>query len=189
MRVPALSAALLSAALLVAACEGGKDKPESSTTTTEKSTASSVETTATSMSVPEPATAGEDFDRIFREISKFEEYVYEHPDPALLPVIYDESANVLSNVRGQIENLRNRGYRYDDEGQVVHKVEVEKRSDASHVLLRVVTSHGEQRVVDAQGNVVQRGPGWEPRREQFLLEQGIDGKWRIQYYTNLGPAS
>lgn len=177
--------------ILVAAggCSGGGNSASTTTTTGGAAVTSSTSAPpAPTTSVPDPATRGEDFDRVFREIVGFSHFVYQHPDPALLDLIYDSSANTLPNVRGQIENLRTRGYRYDDEGQTVHSVAVEKRQDPTHVLLRVVTSHGEQRVVDAQGNVVQRGPGWPKRQEQYLLELGQDGRWRIQYKTTLGPA-
>lgn len=183
------AAAALVILVAAAGCRGdGKSAATTTTTAGAAATSSTSVEAAPTTSVPDPATRGEDFDRVFREVVGFSHFVYQHPDPALLDVIYDSSANTLPNVRGQIENLRSRGYRYDDEGQTVHSVEVEKRQDPTHVLLRVVTSHGEQRIVDAQGNVVQRGTGWPKRQEQYLLELGEDGRWRIQYKTTLGPA-
>lgn len=178
-------------AVFLAACNGdGKPSPPTTTrpTTTTTSTAPSTTSTTGGEPVPDPATTGEDFDRIFREIIAFEQYVAEHPDVDLLGVIYESGANVYPKVKTFITNLEAKGYRYDDDGPVVMEVTVQERSDPLNALLRVVTRHGPQKVVDGRGIVVEEGPGWEPRREQYLLKRGQDGRWRIQAYYNNGPA-
>lgn len=190
-----LAAALAITALLAGArCsgDGGDGAADSTTTTTAvpngrtTTTAGVTTTTAPSEQVPDPATRGEDFDKVFREILGFETWVFEHPDMKQLDVIYTGDANIRPKVQGFLQNLVDKGWRYDDEGPVVHSVAVERRIDPLNVLLKVETSHGPQRVVGADGKLVEESAGWPRRREQYLLKQGDDGRWRIQNYANNG---
>jgi hypothetical protein len=187
------SALIVTAVLAGAGCSGdGSDGASDSTTPTKvttdprSTTTSDVTTTAAPDQVPDPATRGEDFDKVFREILSFETWVFEHPDIKRLDVIYTGEANIRPKVQGFLQNLVDKGWRYDDEGPVVHSVTVERRIDPVNVLLKVETSHGPQRVVDAGGKLVEESAGWPRRREQYLLKQGDDGRWRIQNYVNNG---
>ena len=190
-----LASALAVAAVLAGAgCSGDGDDGASDSTTTTKATTDSTTTTTADVAtttaapdqVPDPATRGEDFDKVFREILRFETWVFEHPDMKQLDVIYTGEANIRPKVQGFLQNLVDKGWRYDDEGPVVHSVAVERRIDPVNVLLKVETSHGPQRVVDAGGKLVEQSAGWPRRREQYLLKQGDDGRWRIQNYVNNG---
>lgn len=189
-----LAAALtITAVLAGAGCSDDDDGASETTTTTRVTTASTTTTVADvtttaagSDQVPDPATRGEDFDKVFREILGFETWVFEHPDPKQLDLIYTGEANIRPKVQGFLQNLVDKGWRYDDEGPVVHSVAIERRIDPVNVLLKVETSHGPQRVVDAGGKLVEESAGWSRRREQYLLKQGDDGRWRIQNYTNNG---
>ena len=183
----------ITAVLAAAGCSDGGDGTPDSTTTSKATTDSTTTTasdatttTATADQVPDPATRGEDFNDVFREILGFETWVFEHPDVKQLDVIYTGEANIRPKVQGFLQNLVDKGWRYDDEGPVVHSVAVERRIDPVNVLLKVETSHGSQRVVDAGGKLVEETAGWPRRREQYLLKQGDDGRWRIQNYANNG---
>jgi hypothetical protein len=102
-------------------------------------------------------------------------------------VIYAEDANIRPKIEEFVEDLIDKGWRYDDEGPVIHSVSVVRRVDPLNVLLQVETSHGPQLVVDEGGELVEQGEGWPRLREQYLLKQGDDGRWRIQNYANNGP--
>lgn len=188
------SALAVTAVLAGAGCSDDGDDGASDSTTTTKATTDSTTTTTADVAtttaapdqVPDPATRGEDFDKVFREILRFETWVFEHPDMKQLDVIYTGEANIRPKVQGFLQNLVDKGWRYDDEGPVVHSVAVERRIDPVNVLLKVETSHGPQRVVDAGGKLVEQSAGWPRRREQYLLKQGDDGRWRIQNYVNNG---
>lgn len=186
-------AAVLVLGLAAGGCaDDGPDQAAGSTTTTQAPTTSTTSpepTTTTSLveEVPDPATTGDDFDRIFRELLSFETWVFEHPDVELLDLVYTEEANIRPRIEQFVEDLVNRGWRYDDEGPIVHSVAVEQRVDPLNVLLAVETSHGPQLVVNEAGELVEQGEGWSLRREQYLLKQGEDGRWRIQNYANNGP--
>ena len=187
------SALIVTAVLAGAGCSGDGGEGASDSTTNTKVTTHSTSTTATDVTtttavseVPDPATRGEDFDKVFREILSFETWVFEHPDMKQLDVIYTGEANIRPKVQGFLQNLVDKGWRYDDEGPVVHSVTVQRRIDPVNVLLKVETSHGPQRVVDAGGKLVEQSAGWPRRREQYLLKQGDDGRWRIQNYVNNG---
>lgn len=188
------SALAIAAVLAGAGCLGDGGDGASDSRTTTKVTTDSRSTTATDVTtttaasdqVPDPATRGEDFDKVFREILSFETWVFEHPDMKQLDLIYTGEANIRPKVQGFLQNLVDKGWRYDDEGPVVHSVTVERRIDPVNVLLKVETSHGPQRVVDAGGKLVEESAGWPRRREQYLLKQGDDGRWRIQNYVNNG---
>ena len=186
------SAAGLVAVLAVVGCAGDDGEEAAGTTTTvPTSTSSSLPTTTTppSEEVPDPATTGEDFDRIFRELLAFETWLFEHPDVEPLDLIYTEDANIRPRIEEFVEDLSDKGWRYDDEGPVVHSVSVEQRVDPLNVLLQVETSHGPQLVVDERGELVERGEGWPRRSEQYLLKRGEDDRWRIQNYANNGPVA
>ncbi|MGI8683584.1 MAG: hypothetical protein ACR2MO_00515 [Acidimicrobiales bacterium] len=193
-RTRALGAALATATVLVGAgCKDGGGGVAATTTTTTATTSDrstttlgATSTTGAPVQVPDPATRGEDFDRVFREILGFETWVFEHPDVKELDVIYTGEANIRPKVQGFLQNLVDKGWHYDDEGPVVHSVAVERRIDPLNVLLKVETSHGPQRVVDGGGKLVEQSAGWPRRREQYLLKQGDDGRWRIQNYANNG---
>jgi hypothetical protein len=180
----------LVALIAFAGCAGDDGEEAAPTTTTVRpSTSTSITTTTTleSEEVPDPATTGDDFDRIFRELLAFETWLFEHPEVEPLDLIYTQDANIRPRIEEFVNDLIERGWRYNDEGPVVHSVSVEQRIDPLNVLLQVETSHGPQLVVDESGEVVEEGEGWPRRREQYLLKRGDDGRWRIQNYANNGP--
>jgi hypothetical protein len=185
---PAIGLVIL---LTLVGCAGDDGEEAAATTTTlGSSTSTSAPSTTTSLEsedVPDPATTGEDFEAILREILAFETWLFEHPDVEPLNVIYTEDANIRPRIEEFVEDLIDKGWRYDDEGPVIHSVSVERRVDPLNVLLQVETSHGPQLVVDEAGELVEQGEGWPRRREQYLLKQGDDGRWRIQNYANNGP--
>ncbi len=188
------SAAGLIAVLAVVGCASDDGEKAAGTTTTAVPplTPTSTQPTSTSLEseeVPDPATTGEDFDRIFRELLAFETWLFEHPDVEPLDLIYTEDANIRPRIEEFVEDLIDKGWRYDDEGPVIHSVSVEQRVDPLNVLLQVETSHGPQLVVGASGEVVERGEGWPRRSEQYLLKRGDDDRWRIQNYANNGPVA
>ena len=171
-------------------CDGDDSEEAGTTTTVPSSTSTSAQSTTTTHEpeeAPDPATTGDDFDRIFRELLAFETWLFEHPAVEPLNVIYTEDANIRPRIEDFVEELIAKGWRYDDEGPVVHSVVVEQRVDPLNVLLQVETSHGPQLVVDESGELVERGEGWPRRREQYLLKRGDDDRWRIQNYANNGP--
>lgn len=180
----------LVALLAFAGCAGDNGEEAVPTTTTVRPSTSTSITTTTALEseeVPDPATTGEDFDRIFRELLAFETWLFEHPELEPLDLIYTQDANIRPRIEEFINDLIEKGWRYNDEGPVVHAVSVEQRIDPLNVLLQVETSHGRQLVVDESGEVVEEGEGWPRRREQYLLKRGEDGRWRIQNYANNGP--
>ena len=190
-----LAGALVLATVLAGTgCSGDDGNGASDSTTTTKAMTGSTTTTVADVTtttaapdqVPDPETRGEDFDKVFREILGFETWLFEHPDMKQLDLIYTGEANIRPKVQGFLQNLVDKGWRYDDQGPVIHSVAVERRIDPVNVLLKVETSHGPQRVVDAGGTLVEESAGWSRRREQYLLKQGDDGRWRIQNYTNNG---
>ncbi len=177
--------------LVIAGCAGdGGEEAAVSTTTAPSSAPPPVESTTTSVQpdeVPDPATRGDDFDTVFRELLAFETWLFEHPALEPLDLIYTEDANIRPGIEEFVEDLMAKGWRYDDEGPVIHSVAVERRVDPLNVLLQVETSHGSQLVVNETGELVEEGEGWPRRREQYLLKRGDDGRWRIQNYANNGP--
>ena len=121
------SALVIATVLAGAGCSGDGGEGASDSTTNTKVTTHSTSTTATDVTtttavseVPDPATRGEDFDKVFREILSFETWVFEHPDMKQLDVIYTGEANIRPKVQGFLQNLVDKGWRYDDEGPVVH---------------------------------------------------------------------
>jgi hypothetical protein len=70
--------------LTLVGCAGDDgDEAAITTTTMRTSTSTFAPSTTTSLesdAIPDPATTGEDFDRIFREILAFESWLFEHPE-------------------------------------------------------------------------------------------------------------
>ncbi|MBW3576905.1 MAG: hypothetical protein KY462_04030 [Actinobacteria bacterium] len=142
---------------------------------------------------PTPANTGEatsedDFERIFREIAAFRTWLYRNPHPELASLIYDPGCDCYDLFTTQLQALSGHDARYDDAGTQVHSIAVAHRVDDYMVLLEVVTSHGMQRVVDSEGQVVETGVGWETRQEMYTLVRGADGRWRVVHVALGGPA-
>lgn len=185
------------AVLLLAACNSSQDRP---TTMTMPGPTSSAPTTAalpTTTAAPPTATTlssvpvGENLDAVVRALSARVTQLARKPDLAALDGIYDAEANVRPKVESFVRNLIACGCRYDDEGTVIVSTSIVSRAASNVALVEVITRHGPQRVVDADGKVVETGAGWEPRREHWQLIRPVrepDQPWRIRAEQVVGPA-
>jgi hypothetical protein len=129
--------------------------------------------------VPTPQLTGENFDAIVRAMEGFRAWLYEHPDPSLLAVVYDPDCWCYRPEFNYLKRLKSDGWRFDDEGTVILSVDVLDRPQADMVVLAVTNRHGPERVVNAAGKVVQRGDGWPKATTKLTFKRGSDGRWRL----------
>lgn len=200
-RTPSL---LLAFVLILAAATGctkpGKDAPGPTTTTgatapstsTTEATVTSV-TSATSTPGPGevniPDTTGEDFVKIVGGLNELLNEISKKPDHTeILDLVFEPSGTARKATELQIANLRSKGWRYSDSGATASQISLQRRPTSDAALVQLVTEQGPQIVVDGTGAIVQRGDGWKPRREQYTLKRGTDGRWRIVTMTLNGPA-
>ncbi len=82
-------------------------------------------TVAPSSSLPPPPTTnrpnppkatGEDWLAIMSDILTYRHYLYEHPQPNLLPQIYDKRCPCFTQERNALADLQRRGWKYTDQG-------------------------------------------------------------------------
>jgi hypothetical protein len=131
----------------------------------------------TPLAVPTPDTTGRDFDRIFREISAFRDWLYENPDPDLVSFVFAEQCACYESARDQFEELRTSEMRFDSEPTTVHEVHVIEEG-RSEVVLEVLLESGHQRLVDRSGEVLDSTSGTGPEWFEFGLSLRGD-RWLV----------
>lgn len=189
--IAVLAAALV--AVLFRASQSSAERGPAAVTSPSPTPSASVEVASVpERDYPTPANTGEarseeDLERIFREIAAFRRWLYSNPDPELVSLIHHPTCTCHDTLTSQLRNLQRTGLRYDDAGTQIHEIVLDARPTDYLALLRVVTSHGVQRIVDQDGNLVEEGAGWEPHTEVITLARGDDGRWRIARGTVVGP--
>lgn len=149
-------------------------------------------TVAPSSSLPPPPTTskpnppkatGEDWLAIMSDILTYRHYLYEHPQPNLLPQIYDKRCPCYQREFQALNDLRRRGWRYDDEGVEILKAKLlgQAKDRPSDVAVETLVRTRTQVLVDADGNVVKRVRGTDPTFQDYELIRGPDGRWRVLF--------
>ena len=144
-------------------------------------------TATPSLAVPTPDTTGRDFDRIFREIVQFRDWIYAHPNPDLIDLIYMTDCPCSTEAKAELRELIRAGFHFDDEGFLVQSVEVSE--DLWQVVrLRVVMQRTPQVLRDADGNVVDSSEGGAPVEFSVALVQPSAREWLVRTITTLAAS-
>ncbi len=149
-------------------------------------------TVAASSSLPPPPTTskpnppkatGEDWLAIMSDILTYRHYLYEHPQPNLLPQIYDKRCPCFTQERNALADLQRRGWKYTDQGVKVLSAKLLGRGigKPASVALDVVERVFPQVLVDQSGKTVQKKAGSAARTTTYELVQGEDHKWRVSF--------
>lgn len=125
-------------------------------------------------SVPIPDLTGQEFDRIMREMESFRTWLYEHPDPKLLSVIYHSGCWCYQPEYNYLKGLEADSWRFADEGTVILSVRVLDRPKPDLAVLTVTNGHGPESV-DSIGEIVQQGDGWPTMTSSLTFKRG--GGW------------
>jgi hypothetical protein len=139
------------------------------------------------VAVPTPNTKGRDFDRIFREINDFRDWLYAHPDPELVGLIYHPQCECYERARKTLRSLRGKGVHFEEEGFEVQKIEVTEEFEPV-VRLEVILRAKPAVIVDESGQVVREAQGAPPTLYSFALVKGGGERWFVRTITNLGEA-
>jgi hypothetical protein len=130
--------------------------------------------------VPTPDLAGSNFSAIVRNMNDFRHWLYQHPDPSLVGVIYDIRCSCYGRFQQEVQTLQQKDLRYADEGVVIVKVVVVNRLSPDSVVLQVTSRQGSQLLVHADtGAVDASGPGWPAKRALYSFQQAADGRWKV----------
>jgi hypothetical protein len=138
----------------------------------------------TPLAVPTPDTTGRDFDRIFREISAFRDWLFAHPDPELLHLIYHPDCDCYEETREVLEYLVEEDLRFVGETREIVSISV--LDDAKEAAtLNVATRSRPIEVLDSEGRTRERTDGGENVLTQFHLVLR-DGAWLVRTATDAG---
>jgi hypothetical protein len=136
---------------------------------------------------PELRNTGEDWDQIVRSIVEYREWLFNHPDPALLDRIQVPSYEFFAEGQLGLTNLATKGWRYDPplEPLTVELVRLQERIDNVVILFIRFGPTPPIRVVDPNGAVVQDSPGVPPNAILWTLvrEPADNEHWRLSKVT------
>ena len=149
-------------------------------------------TVAASSSLPPPPTTskpnppkatGEDWLAIMSDILTYRHYLYEHPQPNLLPQIYDKRCPCFTQERNALADLQRRGWKYTDQGVKVVQAKLRGRGvgNSSIVAIESIIQTAQQVLVDRDGKVLQRKAASGPTKMTYELVRGRDGRWRVSF--------
>jgi hypothetical protein len=115
------------------------------------------------------------------DILTYRHYLYEHPQPNLLPQIYDKRCPCFTQERNALADLQRRGWKYTDQGVKVLSAKLLGRAATNRSILavEVVSRTPQQTLIDRAGRVVQRKPGSGPSKTAYQLLRGSDGRYRV----------
>ncbi len=138
--------------------------------------------------IPTPDNTGRDFDHIWREIQRFNDWTYEHPEVALdyIHLIYHPDCLCYAALRENLLLALHNGVHYEDLTTRVESVVV--ISDLGQtVRIETRLSIAPRRVVNEQGAIVQSDQGVPPRDFVAELELQSDGRWLARSITIKKP--
>ena len=136
---------------------------------------------------------GEDYEAIYRSLDAFSNWVFQHPDPALVDRYALPSCSCYRHDRDSLAALAKQQRHLDGPGGRLTQVVLRRvafrdtAGQATTVLLYVVSEGLDVNVVDSAGRSIQHigsQPGFG-----FLdaLYRDTDGRWRIGQRDRLGP--
>ncbi|MDP8929465.1 MAG: hypothetical protein M3O70_13080 [Actinomycetota bacterium] len=140
------------------------------------------------VAVPTPDNTGRDFDHIWREIRRFADWTYAHPEVGLrhLDLIYHPECPCYANLRDDLSRLIRDGVHFEDAGTRVERVVVTSDlGEAARIETRMSISPG--RVINAQGAIVQSEEGVPARDFAVNLELQSDGRWLARSVSSIEP--
>ncbi len=179
---------LLVAVSALEACSNGDDNAGPTTTMTSPPNATTgTSTSAQGTQPPTLNTSGEDLNAVIRSIFEYRTWISRHPDPEAFRAIYSQECSCLANDQAKYVEHVAKGQRWDDGGIAVLDVTEIGRVNENFVRLRVVTQHGPQRLVDATGNVVREGPGWDGYAYLYeLVRPAPNAPWKVSSINEIG---
>ncbi|MDP8931278.1 MAG: hypothetical protein M3O70_22585 [Actinomycetota bacterium] len=139
--------------------------------------------------VPTPDNRGRDFDHIWREMQRFVNWAYGHPEAALhhIHLVYHPECSCYAELKDDLSLLVQRGVHFEDAGfQVQDVVVTSDLGEAVRIETRMAIAP--QQAVDAQGDVVQSGEGVPPRDFAANLELQDDGRWLARTIELMAPS-
>jgi hypothetical protein len=135
------------------------------------------------VAVPTPDTTGRDFDHIFREINEFRNWLYRNPNPELLTLIYHPECECYQSARQTLEQLVERGLRFNHAGFEVESIEVAEEFESA-ARLRVAVERIEHQLLDDDGEIVNTVD--DAGRAEFSFSLVREGaRWRVRTVTQL----
>lgn len=130
------------------------------------------------IAVPTPDNTGRDFDHIWRQIRKFADWTYMHPEVGLhhIQLIYHPECPCYQHLQRALSSLVKDGVHFEDlRTEVERLVVTSDLGEAVRIELRMSTAP--RRVVNAEGGIVQSDEGVPPRDFAADLELQSDGRW------------
>ena len=132
-----------------------------------------------------PATRGEDWSSIIKEIIRYRNSLYENPRPELLVNIYDKKCPCYKREYDELNQLKQRGLRYEAGAVEVVRVKFYGRApqDPKRVQLEVFSKTGSQSILDKSGKIVSHLPATKETRYVYQLQLGNDNQWRVIFFA------
>ncbi len=181
----ALCLALGAGLVVVLAFNRGDHKPTPATATPSARASPTPTPTPspTPLAVPTPNTTGRDFERIYREIEAFHTWLYEHPDPKLLSLIYHPECECHALALRTLQRLRSEGLHFEGPAFLVDSVRV---VEDFPVLVRIETRVRQpaQTLVTSDGRTVEEVPSEPPTVFNMALVQ-TGGRWVVRTITEI----
>lgn len=140
--------------------------------------------------IPTPDNTGRNFDHIWREIQRFNDWTYKHPEVGLnyIHLIYHPDCLCYSALRENLLLALHDDVHYEDLTTRVESVVV--ISDlGERVRIETRLSIAPRRIVNAEGATVQSDQGVPPRDFVAELELQSDGRWLARSITIKKPVT
>lgn len=146
------------------------------------------DTTARPVEIPTPDNTGRDFDRVWREIQRFNDWAYRHPEVALnhIQLIYHPDCLCYSALRENLLLMVHTGVHYENLTTRVESVVVIFDLGGA-VRIETRLSIAPRRLVNREGALIQYDQGVPSRDFLVDLELQSDGRWLARSITIKRP--
>lgn len=134
--------------------------------------------------VPTPDTTGRDFEKILIEVVTFRDWLFRHPDPSLVRLIFHRECECYEQTSSALETLQANGAYIEGPSTVVHSAEVTE-DFPSLFRLTVVLQTPEQSVIDSDGETVSSRPASDPAEYSVAFVLSRD-RWIVRSMTRTG---
>lgn len=132
-------------------------------------------------SVDDFDTTGDNLWAVMLEIEDLFNYLEGTPSGSgeeMLGMMYGQSYPDREMLLKGFDELAQNDWRYVDAGTETVAIDVDELA-ADEATVRVATRRGDQRIADAEGNVVKVYRGWDLDVLTYVLQRQTDGRWLI----------
>jgi len=153
-----------------------------------------VPTAAKASQPPALATTGDNWDQIMRSLDDYSNWMFEHPDPALVGNYATTDCPCFAPLKTSLADYEAKGQHFMGPDDKIDRVDLSavvvpagaSVAQAQRVSLYVVSESLANGLIDSAGQVLQRSVAKPPVGYSIDLQLANDGRWYVRQVVCLG---